>query len=211
MKLDKLKQIATPSQKNKQYRTLPVERPRALSVEPPPATNTPPAATNTTPAAPAANGRMDPTVTPLPNQLVTPAAPELPADATTPIDIANSHPISVTGTVDQLALANNLFAQNDIENAKNMYEKLLKLPQTAQDIVWIQYQLAGCYRRAGNNQLAKKYYRTVVSNKQEAYWSNRAMWWMDYLNRSSTMMEKQQQLEAELKSLQQELDATRSN
>lgn len=212
MKLDRLKQIAAREERrraapnakqNKQYQTLPVQRPRALDVEPPaeaakPQMNLP------------ANGAMESSVTPLPPMRESSGGPETPVETETTVDIENAHPISITDTVDQLAMANNLFAQNDIANATAQYEHLLKSPQTAEDIVWIQYQLAGCYRRSGNTLLAKKHYRMVASNKKNDYWSQRAVWWLEYLRRSSTRMEKQQQLEAELKSLQQELDATRS-
>lgn len=118
-------------------------------------------------------------------------------------------PINLTATVDQLALANNLFAQGKTDAALSIYETLVQEPQTASDLVWIQYQLAACYRLTGRSKEARKLYRIVASAKNEDYWTGQAHWWLDYLQRNQALQERQQALQARLDSLRKETDELR--
>lgn len=117
-------------------------------------------------------------------------------------------PISLTTTVDSLALANNLFAQGKVEMARPIYEKLMRQPQLPKDSVWIQYQLACCYRIEGRIKDATKMYRMAGSSKEEPYWANRAQWWLDFLGRAQQLEEQRAQLEKQLEMLKKVVDGS---
>jgi len=118
--------------------------------------------------------------------------PDVPLEPTQP-----QSPISLTKTVDSLSLANSLFAQGKSEMAQSIYEKLLKTPQSSADLVWIQYQLACCYRISGRMKESTQLYRIVGSSKTEPYWASRAHWWLDYLGRAQRLEAQRQKLESQ--------------
>lgn len=107
--------------------------------------------------------------------------------------------------IDSLAFANNMFAQGKTAIAKPVYEKLLKLPQTPDDMIWIQYQLASCYRLENQIKEATRYYRIVAADKTTEYWPSRARWWMDYISRSQNMYQRRAELEDRFKKLQEQV------
>lgn len=131
------------------------------------------------------------------------------ADASATPDSQVIIPRQITSTVDRLALANNQFAQGKIDVAAAIYEKLKGVPQKPSDLVWIEYQLASCYRIQGKVKEATKLYRYVASSKDE-YWASRAHWWLDYLTRSDAIFQRQEALASRFAALQSELDELRS-
>lgn len=148
------------------------------------------------------------TVTPPPARLAPPngtAAPSLQNVNTRLISNQGPRPL-VTGTVDRLALANNLFVQGTVDVASSIYEELMQQPQQAADLVWIEYQLASCYRMQGRLKDAKKLYYRVASSKEENYWASRAGWWLEYLDRSQRIYERQAELKAQMETLRKEVD-----
>jgi tetratricopeptide (TPR) repeat protein len=139
------------------------------------------------------------------NNAVTPSAmpvPEVtPTDESQDVAAPIKAPVLVTSTVDSLSLANNLFAQGKIDEARPIYEQLLELSSKPTDRIWIQYQLASCYRIQGDIKRATKLYRLLAGTKDGDYWRERALWWLDYLRRSQRLNEQRQQLETKLESL----------
>ena len=117
-----------------------------------------------------------------------------------------SIPRPMTATVDRLGLANNLFVQGAVDDAGSIYEDLLQVPQEPADLIWIQYQLASCYRMQGRLKDAKKLYRHVASLKEDKYWQSRALWWLEYLARSERILSRQAELQKQIDVLRKEVD-----
>lgn len=107
--------------------------------------------------------------------------------------------------IDSLAFANNMFAQGKIATARPVYEKLLESPQTAEDMIWIQYQLASCYRLEKDIKKATRYYRIVAADTTTEYWPSRARWWLDYISKSQNMYQRSTELENRFKKLQEQI------
>ena len=107
--------------------------------------------------------------------------------------------------IDSLAFANNMFAQGKIATARPVYEKLLESPQTAEDMIWIQYQLASCYRLEKDIKKATRYYRVVAADTTTEYWPSRARWWLDYISKSQNMYQRSTELENRFKKLQEQI------
>lgn len=120
--------------------------------------------------------------------------------------VANTSPKPFTKTVDRLALANNLFVQGQVDVAGPIYEQLVQLPQSPADTIWIQYQLASCYRMQGRPADAKKLYRLVASSKEEEYWSSRALWWLDYLSKTERFLGRQTKLQSQMDAMRKEVN-----
>ena len=115
-------------------------------------------------------------------------------------------PVSLTSTVDSLSLANSLFAQGKIEEAKPIYEKLAAQTRSPSDLIWIQYQLACCYRADGQIKEAIRLYRIVSAATQEPYWAGRAQWWLKYLGKAQELEQRRQKLDETVAAAKKELD-----
>ena len=110
--------------------------------------------------------------------------------------------------VDRLSLANNLFAAGQIDLALPIYAELLTLEPAPNDRVWIEYQLANCYRRSGDIKRAEKLYRVVAGSTASLYWAERARWWMSNLAKVQGFLNRQAQLADALDQIQKRFDET---
>lgn len=177
---------------------------------PVPVDSTAPAVTTTPPQA--TIQQTPPPKPPTPTQSTPLPEPVAPAETPPmmivkePATATETAPVSITSTVDKLALANNLFAQGKSSTAKAIYEKLASTPQDPSDAVWIRYQLACCYRIDGQIKEAIKLYRNVGGNKVDSYWASRAQWWLDFIGRSQQLDEKRNSLEKQLEKLKKAID-----
>lgn len=151
------------------------------------------------------------------------ANPVRPTDQPQPADTAAQPPVTLPVTlevapstpelivssthIDSMSFANNLFAQGKIEVARPVYEKLLTQPQEPEDLIWIQYQLASCYRLEKRIKDATKFYRIVAGEKNISYWPSRAQWWLDYIGRSEALLLRQQEIQQRVKALTEQVNA----
>ena len=118
-------------------------------------------------------------------------------------------PLALSATVDSLALANNLYAQGRIEEAKPIFVKLAAQTRSASELAWIQYQLACCHRLDGEMQEAIRLYRIVSGSREERYWASRAQWWLKYLSRSEQLEQRRTKLKESLSGLTEEIERLR--
>ena len=96
-------------------------------------------------------------------------------------------------SVDPMGLANNLFAIGELNLALKMYEEILgsdDLELQPGNRVWVQYQVAGCYRRLGNSQKAETVYRAVAGNKVAPFWAERSRWWLTSMGATARIKER---------------------
>lgn len=144
---------------------------------------------------------------PAASQTTVPQPPEPnppPVQGTTPTDAAESQPPSdpppplpmpdapaptelfptpvVEGPIDRLALADSLFATQDIEFALQMYEQVDRPTVSPDDRLWIEYQIAGCHRRLGNIAEAEQRYRKLAGMTDGGWYASQSRWWLDALS-----------------------------
>ena len=109
-----------------------------------------------------------------------------PADTTAP----SSEPIASTAPgvilnpplteapIDRMALADQLFASGDYSTALDVYREINVEQLEVAEGIWIQHQIASCFRRLGNSVEADKYYRDIAGNKTDEVLAQNAMWWL---------------------------------
>jgi hypothetical protein len=115
-----------------------------------------------------------------------------PSDDRPAFDSILSEAIAVTDKpVDRIALANNLFASGELALAQKIYESIDLNEVSESQKVWIQYQMAGCFRRLDSSQEAQSLYRTVAASKAAPHWAKRARWWLNTMSSSARIKERQ--------------------
>ena len=180
----------------------PASSPMRLTAEPP-VTQTKPVAMTLSPPGPVSTERP-----PKPEAQPEVSVPDQAGLDSIKAETASSK--SLTGTVDRLGLANNLYAQGDIKTARSIYEELARLPHEEFDRVWVNYQLASCYRLTGSMDKARKYYRHVASFKGDSYWPSRAIWWLDYLTRFEGIQNRYRDAMGGVEQMRKEVDELRN-
>ncbi|MEZ6064987.1 MAG: hypothetical protein R3B90_04615 [Planctomycetaceae bacterium] len=116
----------------------------------------------------------------------TTAAPSTPADATdnaAPVAAPSAAdsaalPAVVPGEVDRLALADSLFAAQQISAAYDIYQALQTASFTPEEQFWILSQRAACLRRSGDDAAAEKLYREIIAGNSEGWLGDSARWWL---------------------------------
>lgn len=109
-----------------------------------------------------------------------PEIPEIPDESLEP-----DAEIVTDSAINRLALADNLFGSNDIENALRLYVELSREPGKvdAGDRLWIDYQIACSSRRLRKFDQARKFYRKVVAAKNGGVYPKLSKWWLEAMQR----------------------------
>jgi hypothetical protein len=102
--------------------------------------------------------------------------------------------VVTTDAVDRIALADNLFASNQLEMALPLYFELSKEKHSAKDLIWIHYQIASTSRRLRKPDQARKHYRIVAGQKSDGLYPRLSRWWLDTIQRRITLEAKQNEI-----------------
>ncbi|MFK7819618.1 MAG: hypothetical protein AB8G99_12940 [Planctomycetaceae bacterium] len=93
-------------------------------------------------------------------------------------------PVVVTeSAVDRIALADNLFASDQMEMSLKLYFELSTEKLGARDLIWIHYQIGSASRRLRNLEQARKHYRIVAGQKTDGLYPRLSRWWLDTIQR----------------------------
>lgn len=156
----------------------------AMTKNPPPPATTP--APNGIPSAPL----------PIPNPDTLPPPPANVAGESMPpkesIESLMGNAIAISDkAVDQMGLANNLFATGEISLALRIYENVNLNELNASDQTWARYQMAGCHRRLNNEKQAESLYRIVAAaGKSSPYCAQKARWWLDTMRKTARLKQR---------------------
>ncbi len=119
----------------------------------------------------------------------------------------------VDGPVDRLGLADSLFATGEIVQALELYTQLDRNTLTPEQIRWIDYQQATCYRRLGQPQEAEKRYRDLISRDRSDWIDGLCRWWLTEIDDRCRLEANSAKLQSILDTLNSELEneLTRAN
>ena len=122
--------------------------------------------------------------------------------------LAEMFPIPVVdGPIDRLALADSLFATNEIEFALQMYEQVDRQQVTPDDQQWIDYQLAGCHRRLGNIAEAEQRYRRLAGMTDGGWYTSQSRWWLDAITARKALEADLLRVTTTIQSMEQQINA----
>jgi hypothetical protein len=110
----------------------------------------------------------------------------------------------VQGPVDRLALADSLFAGGQVDLALQAYEEVDSSTLSGEDGLWIQYQLASCYRRLLDYPEAEKRYRHVAARPDGGMYATQARWWLDAMTARRSLEADLHRVTQSLQSLEQQ-------
>ncbi len=221
-KLDRLKQVLEQSPACTDSGQAPGDGgpgpPPAGPAPSPPEPPTPPVARTPdgqsgTPAA--ANAQAEPDQSPAAQSPAARLGPLLPVgDAQTSTNDNEEVPTAIVEAlsvmdhaVDPLALANNLYGSGEYRLALDIYRKMDRKPLDQDSRLWIDYQIANCYRKLGKLPDAMKYYRIVTARSKESYWANDARWWLTVLDRVRRMRDRSSAIKQSLDQIQEALES----
>ncbi len=119
--------------------------------------------------------------------------------------------ITVTNEpVDQLSLANNLYATQEYEIALQIYQKIDLGGLSNRDGAWVRYQIANCQRQLGQEAAAERGFRQLTGAADGGWWSRQAHWWLDASDKTTRLQQRLDQLQLTLNALRGEShDGTR--
>ena len=104
--------------------------------------------------------------------------------------------------VDKLALANNLVAIEKYDTAIKFLASLAKDKATdPDDLNWINYQLARCYRRTHSYAEAEKFLREAANSSNREIARTTSIWWLEQMESHKKMQESLDVMEQQLKKL----------
>ncbi len=115
----------------------------------------------------------------------------------------------VTEPVDRLGLANNLYATGNYKLALATYQKIPLAEATADDRVWIEYQLGCCNRNLGDVAEAEKHYRVVASRAQPEFLTEYARWWLDSLGQRKQIEKALTEVHPALEALEKQINESK--
>lgn len=121
-------------------------------------------------------------------------------DSTGPEDSARSVKEMIAATtitdhpIDRVGLANNLYGTGEIQLALEIYQKIPLEEQNPSDRLWIQYQIANCHRRLGNDAEAARGFRIVTSQDSKSWIGKFAVWWLNSNSKIETAQERLNEL-----------------
>jgi tetratricopeptide (TPR) repeat protein len=101
--------------------------------------------------------------------------------ASTTVDPVPGRQPVVSGPIDRLGLANNLYAVGEYPTAMELYMESDEAPLTAQQQIWAEYQTANCLRRLGRTSEASNRYRRLAGQPEAGWLSEKANWWVGVL------------------------------
>jgi hypothetical protein len=101
--------------------------------------------------------------------------------ASTTVDPVPGRQPVVSGPIDRLGLANNLYAVGEYPTAMELYMESDEAPLTAQQQIWAEYQTANCLRRLGRTSEASNRYRRLAGQTEAGWLSEKANWWVGVL------------------------------
>jgi tetratricopeptide (TPR) repeat protein len=104
--------------------------------------------------------------------------------------------------INQLALADNVFAVGDVAVARQLYAELLTRTTDAEETLWIKFQLAACYRRLQNFDEAERLLREITNAGGERFPVPQARWWL-------SMIERRLKTEHAIQSIQTQIESIR--
>lgn len=113
-----------------------------------------------------------------------------------------NHPTNVDGPIDRIGLADCLYAVGDLRAAEQVYRSVSPETLNGEQQAWVQFQLAGCDRKAGRHDDAQQKYRELVTFTEPQWLVELSRWWL-------TTLEDRQRLEgnaAKLSQIVQQLD-----
>jgi tetratricopeptide (TPR) repeat protein len=87
----------------------------------------------------------------------------------------------ISGPIDRMGLANNLYAVGEYLMAMELYKETDESPLTAQQQIWAEYQTANCLRRLGQTGEASNRYRRLAGQPEAGWLSEKAGWWVGVL------------------------------
>lgn len=99
----------------------------------------------------------------------------------------------VSGPIDRIGLANNLYAVGEYQLALEMYQQTEKSSVPPQQQHWLEYQQANCLRRLGQRGEASNRYRRLSQQPGAGWLGEISGWWV-------TQLEHVRQLEKALES-----------
>ena len=106
--------------------------------------------------------------------------------------------------VNQLALANNLYAAGETKIALKMYQKLRQ--DSTGDQAWVTYQIAQCHRVLGSKSNSDQAFRIVTAMPNTGRWSEYSKWWLANDESVATLGQQSDQLSTALEELRKQLN-----
>lgn len=106
--------------------------------------------------------------------------------------------------VNQLALANNLYAAGETKIALKMYQKLRQ--DSTGDQAWVTYQIAQCHRALGSKSNSDQAFRIVTAMPKTGRWGEYSKWWLSNDQSVATLSQQSDQLSTALEELRKQLN-----
>lgn len=141
---------------------------------------------------------------------------EPPSEAPEPTSTPNllSDAVQVTKeTVDQHALADNLFATGEVDLALKLYQSIQVSQLEVEEQAWIWYQIACCHRILSTGPEpkskladAERFFRRVVGSLKSGPLFDSARWWLEVMHKRAEMEEKLGRMDEQLKQLTEATD-----
>ena len=110
----------------------------------------------------------------------------------------------IESPVDELGLANNLFASENYDMAAKIYKRLSASDLSLADQSWVKYQLGLCYLKTGLFTESEKNLREVANLKSETVSTSMSKWWLDQMNRRKKIRSELQDIDSLLKGFKQD-------
>lgn len=112
----------------------------------------------------------------------------------------------MSGPIDRLSLANNLFASGNIDLALEVYKHIDPRSLSSLDKSWLAYQIAGCHRLLGSRDKAERGYRVVTRESSNSVLGTQAKWWLENLDRESKLRSRKERIQQSLVALRERFD-----
>ncbi len=116
----------------------------------------------------------------------------------------------VDGPVDRLGLANNLYATGEHELALEIYQKMVRDKGDSFDSLWVQYQIANCFRQLGNRAESERMLRIIIGQKKDSWITRSARWWLETNETSAELQRRLERWNVSLDQLREPEDETAS-
>lgn len=117
----------------------------------------------------------------------------------------------ISGPIDRVALADNLYALGEYTLALEMYTRVDQSAFPADQRVWVDYQTACCLRRLRRHSDARERYRRLAAQKDVPWLADISRWWLDRIDDRSAAAEQLQRIDQVLTLLKADNDDTPGN
>lgn len=81
-------------------------------------------------------------------------------------------------TIYHFEIAENLYKLGEYKTALEIYKLIEKNRLVKDRKMWIEYQIANCYRKLGFYEEAIKSYRQIQNEFEGTYWGRQAQWYI---------------------------------